>query len=69
MGQERATAALSRIEQALARIESAARPRGGELQGEVSDDGEHRRAHLALRARVEGAIAQIDQLLESEEGR
>ena len=64
MSEERALAAIDRIERALARIEAAAgRPPAPQ------DNGELRRlqqAHQALRGRVEGAIAQIDRLLETE---
>ena len=65
MGDERALAATARIERALARIEAASRRSGGPS----SDPAELtalRDAHQALRARVEGAIGQIDRLLESE---
>jgi hypothetical protein len=67
MGQERAGIAIARIERALARIEAAAaRPAAASPAANAADDRqvtELRRAHLALRARVEGAIAQIDGLL------
>ena len=65
MADERALAAISRIERALARIEAASvagRP-------PAADPDELRRSatsHHALRAKVEGAIAQIDRLLEAE---
>ena len=78
MGQDRASAALRRIEMALARIEAAATaPRAAAgpssaAHGNGHGDGEGHealvRAHLALRTRVEGAIAQIDGLLEAEDG-
>jgi hypothetical protein len=65
MGDERAMAAIRRIEQALARIEAASsRPRPA-----AADPGELRQlrdVHQALRAKVEGAIGQIDRLLETE---
>jgi hypothetical protein len=65
MADERALAAISRIEQALARIEAASsRPKAG-----GADSGglrERRDVHQALRAKVEGAIGQIDRLLEAE---
>lgn len=65
MGQERTTAALGRIDRALARIERAA---GGiEARARTGEDEELRRKHLELRARVEGAIDQIDRLLETQE--
>jgi hypothetical protein len=66
MADERALAAISRIEQALARLEAAAsRPKPALAE----DDGELDRlrdAHQILRARVQGAIGQIDRLLDAE---
>ena len=65
MGQETAGIAIARIERALARIEAAA-ARPAPAPSQAPDDqevSELRRAHQALRARVEGAIAQIDGLL------
>jgi DNA-binding IclR family transcriptional regulator len=64
MPDEHAIIAISRIERALARIESAA----GRAQAAPAPDGELeqlRQAHQALRGRVEGAITHIDQLLAS----
>ena len=66
MGDARALDAIARIERALARIEASARRSGGQS----SDPAELTRlrdAHQALRSRVEGAIGQIDRLLESED--
>ena len=63
MGDARAQDAIARIERALTRIEAASRRPGGQ----TSDPAELsalRDAHQALRARVEGAIGQIDLLLE-----
>jgi hypothetical protein len=65
MGQDRAGIAIARIERALARIEAAA-ARPAATSASAADDteiSELHRAHSALRARVEGAIAQIDGLL------
>ena len=66
MADQRALAAIARIERALGRIEAAAgRPRAA-----PGDDGELRRlrqVHEALRGKVEGAIVQIDRLLETAE--
>ena len=64
MADERALAAIRRIEQALVRIEAASsRPA-------PAADPEELRAlrdvHQALRAKVEGAIGQIDRLLDAE---
>jgi hypothetical protein len=63
MGDEKALAAVGRIERALARIEvAAARP-----PAPSAPDGALREAHEALRGKVETAIRQIDQLLMSAE--
>jgi hypothetical protein len=64
MGDQRALDAVSRIERALSRIETAARRpppagNGGDSAELVRD------AHRKLRSRVEGAIGQIDRLLET----
>jgi hypothetical protein len=64
MKDERAMQAIARIESALARIEAAA----GKIPP-PRDDAELRRlreVHQALRGKVEGAISQIDRLLELE---
>ena len=64
MADERALHAISRIERALARIESAAQ------QAPARDDGELnalRNANQALRGKVQSAIAQIDRLLAANE--
>jgi hypothetical protein len=67
MADERALAAIRRIEQALARIEAAsAGPKSPSMDSE--DLKELRDVHHALRSRVEGAIGQIDRLLETEAG-
>jgi hypothetical protein len=62
MSEERATAAIARIDRALARIESAAgrQPATPRPEPELR---QLREVHEALRGRVEGAIAQIDRLL------
>ena len=66
MADERALAAIRRIEQALARIEAAsARPRPS-AAADSDDLRQLRDVHQALRAKVEGAIGQIDQLLGAE---
>jgi len=67
MADERALAAIRRIEQALARIEAAAsRPKPPTADSE--DLRQLRDVHQALRAKVEGAIGQLDRLLETEPG-
>jgi hypothetical protein len=66
MGDARSLDAIARIERALARIETAARTSGAHSI-DMADSGELaalRDAHQALRTRVEGAIGQIDRLLE-----
>jgi hypothetical protein len=66
MGDQRALDAISRIERALARVESAARRAQGAGNGGDSAGLEQvRDAHQKLRMRVEGAIGQIDRLLET----
>jgi hypothetical protein len=67
MGDARAQDAIARIERALARIETASRRPGGQ-SSDPAELSALRDAHQALRARVEGAIGQIDRLLESEGG-
>jgi hypothetical protein len=70
MGDTRALDAIARIERALARIEASSRTPAAHTT-EMADNAELsalRDAHHALRSRVEGAIGQIDRLLESEEG-
>jgi hypothetical protein len=65
MADERALAAMSRIERALARIEAvASRPAPAPVT-DSSELAELREAHQALRYKVEGAIGQIDRLLET----
>jgi len=67
MADERALAAIRRIEQALARIEAAAsRPRPAAPAADSEDLRQLRDVHQTLRAKVEGAIGQIDRLLDAE---
>ena len=65
MGDARALDAISRIERALARIEASGR-KSSQSSSDPAELHDLRTAHQALRARVEGAIGQIDRLLESE---
>jgi hypothetical protein len=66
MSEERALAAIERIDRALARIEAAAqRPPAAASPGHEPELRQLRQVHEALRGRVEGAIAQIDRLLEA----
>ena len=67
MGDTRAHDAIARIERALARIETSSR-KSSHSSSDPAELTELRDAHQALRARVEGAIGQIDRLLESEGG-
>ena len=69
MPDERAILALSRIERALARIETAA-GRPGPAAGNGGDEElqELRQRHQALRGKIEGAISQIDRMLDSSGG-
>lgn len=68
MSDERALAAIARIERALARVEAAA-ARAPEAPSHEPELRQLRETHEALRGRVEGAIAQIDRLLEAAEAR
>ena len=67
MGDTRSLDAIARIERALARIEASAR-KSGDQAAETAELAHLRDAHHALRTKVEGAIHQIDRLLESEGG-
>jgi hypothetical protein len=67
MADERAMTALRRIERAIARIEAAPAPQAPEPT-DTSEVERLREAHRSLRTQVEGAIAQIDRLLEKEAG-
>jgi len=69
MGDARSLDAIARIERALARIETSARTSAAHSaeMADMADNAELsalRDAHQALRGRVEGAIGQIDRLLE-----
>jgi hypothetical protein len=62
MVDQRALDAIRRIEGALARIEAVA----GSSKSESGEEfGKLRESHQALRLRVEGAIGQIDRILET----
>jgi hypothetical protein len=66
MSEERALAAIDRIERAIARIEAAAE-RQEAVPSPEPELRELREVHEALRGRVEGAIVQIDRLLAAAE--
>jgi hypothetical protein len=68
MADQRALDAISRIESAVARIEAAGARSQAAASNGAAQSGELERlrgAHQALRTRVEGAIGQIDSLLET----
>jgi hypothetical protein len=66
MPDERALSAIGRIERALARIEAAAAAAPpAPAPRDDSDLIELRQVHQALRSKVEGAIQQIDRLIET----
>ena len=71
MADERALNAIRRLERALARVEAAAtRPQPPAPAPSHSEDLRLLMdVHETLRSRVEGAIGQIDRLLESAERR
>ena len=63
MTEERVATALERIERALDRIDLAA-DAGRSARAELDSLKER---HAALRSRIEGAIVEIDQMLEAPE--
>ena len=68
MADQRALDAISRIERALARIEAAgvrAQAAARESADGSAELERMRGAHRALRTRAEGAIGQIDRLLDA----
>ena len=67
MPDQRALDAIRRIEQALARVESAAvRSRPAPPAEPPEEYARLRQAHDSLRDRVAGAIGEIDRMLETE---
>ena len=68
MADERALAAIRRIEQALVRIEAASSRQRPAAAADSDELRQLRDVHHALRSKVEGAIGQIDRLLEAEAG-
>jgi hypothetical protein len=67
MADIRAMEAIDRLERALARVEAAA---GNRPEPEARNDNELielRQVHQTLRSKVEGAISQIDRMLEAGE--
>jgi len=67
MPEERVIQAMNRVERALARIEAAAE-RGRSAEAGIASLEQLREAHEALRARVAGAIDDIDAILADREG-
>ena len=65
MADQRALAAVRRIERALARLEAAASRPVPQPKGNDEELERVRNAHDHLRRQVSGAIGQIDQLLQS----
>lgn len=65
MGDQRALDAIGRIERALARIEASASRQPPAPGADGAELERLKGAHVALRGRVEGAIGQIDRLLET----
>ena len=68
MADERALAAISRIERALVRIEAASSRPKPVAAADSDELRELRDVHQSLRIKVEGAIGQIDRLLQAEAG-
>ncbi len=67
MADIRAMEAIDRLERALARVEAAAAKKSGPEPRSDSELIELRQVHQALRSKVEGAILQIDRMLEAGE--
>ena len=67
MADIRAMEAIDRLEQALARVEAAAARRPAAEPRDDSELIELRQVHQTLRSKVEGAISQIDRMLEASE--
>ena len=67
MADIRAMEAIDRLERALARVEAAAtKTRGAEARND-NELIELRQVHQTLRSKVEGAISQIDRMIEAGE--
>jgi hypothetical protein len=68
MGQDRAAAAIERVERALSRIEAAAARRPPAPAADNQELSELRDAYRALRGRVEGTVGALDRLLALADG-
>jgi hypothetical protein len=66
MGQERVTAALARMERALARLEAVEATAGGSPSSDNAEVESLREAYRSLRAKVEAAVGELDGLLAAE---
>ena len=67
MADIRAMEAIDRLEQALARVEAAAVKRPEPQARNDNELIELRQVHQTLRSKVEGAISQIDRMLDAGE--
>lgn len=67
MADIRAMEAIDRLERALARVEAAAARKPAPEQRDDSELIQLRQVHQSLRSKVEGAISQIDRMLEAGE--
>ena len=65
MADQRALAAVRRIERALARVEAVTSSPSPASNGDYQEMERLRSAHDRLRDQVSGAIGQIDKLLQS----
>ena len=67
MADIRAMEAVDRLERALARVEAAAARKAEPERPDESELIQLRQVHQSLRSKVEGAISQIDRMLEASE--
>jgi hypothetical protein len=68
MADIRAMTAIDRLERALARVEQSAAKKTAPDPRNDNELIELRQVHQALRSKVEGAILQIDRMLEASGG-
>ena len=67
MANIRAMEAIDRLERALARVEAAAERKPEPEPRDESELIQLRQVHQSLRSKVDGAISQIDRMLEASE--
>jgi hypothetical protein len=67
MADIRAMEAIDRLDRALSRVEAAASRKTAPEPRDESELIELRQVHQSLRSKVEGAISQIDRMLEASE--